>query len=161
MNINALRNYSEAQLLGQPHREKAIQKVRDGIACFESLQDALCDAEENIQRYTKSDFQKANFYEVVRDEVLLSLSRRTNMAAEKMQIGGIHYANKKVQPWHAMEAWMTREQFVGFLRGNAIKYLARCDDKGGIEDLKKARHYLDKLIEFHELSNTDVFHTKE
>ena len=44
---------------------------------------------------------------------------------------------------------MTREQFAGFLRGNAIKYLARCDDKGGVEDLKKARHYLDRLIELH------------
>lgn len=42
---------------------------------------------------------------------------------------------------------MTPEAFEGFLRGNAIKYLARCDDKGGLEDLKKARHYLDKLIE--------------
>lgn len=75
------------------------------------------------------------------------------MAAEDTQIGGTHYATKKVQPWHAMEAWMTRDQFAGFLRGNAIKYLARCDDKGGVEDLKKARHYLDKLIEFHECSN--------
>ncbi len=75
------------------------------------------------------------------------------MAAEDTQIGGNHYASKKVQPWHAMEAWMTRDQFAGFLRGNAIKYLARCDDKGGLEDLKKARHYLDKLIEFHECSN--------
>lgn len=45
---------------------------------------------------------------------------------------------------------MTKEQFSGFLRGNSIKYLARCDDKGGIEDLKKARHYLDKLIEINE-----------
>ena len=75
------------------------------------------------------------------------------MAAEDTQIGGTHYASKKVQPWHAMEAWMTRDQFAGFLIGNAIKYLARCDDKGGLEDLKKARHYLDKLIEFHECSN--------
>lgn len=46
-----------------------------------------------------------------------------------------------------MQAWMSAEQFKGFLRGNAIKYLARCDDKGGVEDLKKARHYLDRLIE--------------
>ena len=75
------------------------------------------------------------------------------MAAEDTQIGGTHYTTKKVQPWHAMEAWMTQDQFAGFLRGNAIKYLARCDDKGGVEDLKKARHYLDKLIEFHECSN--------
>jgi len=76
------------------------------------------------------------------------------MTAENTQIGGNHYTSKKVQPWHAMEAWMTRDQFAGFLRGNAIKYLARCDDKGGLEDLKKARHYLDKLIEFHEGANT-------
>lgn len=55
-----------------------------------------------------------------------------------------------IQPRHAMQAWMSREQFQGFLRGNAIKYLARCDNKGGIEDLKKARHYLDKLIEVSE-----------
>lgn len=75
------------------------------------------------------------------------------MAAEDTQINNTHYASKKVQPWHAMEAWMTRDQFAGFLRGNAIKYLARCDDKGGLEDLKKAQHYLDKLIEFHECFN--------
>ena len=50
----------------------------------------------------------------------------------------------------ALDAWMTREQFAGYLRGNVIKYLARCADKGGVEDLKKARHYLDKLIEFSE-----------
>lgn len=73
------------------------------------------------------------------------------MSANATQVGGDHYASKAVQPWEAMEAWMTHEQFSGFLRGNAIKYLARCDDKGGIEDLKKARHYLDKLIEFKEV----------
>lgn len=70
-------------------------------------------------------------------------------AAEKTQVGGDHYVAKAVQPWHAMAAWMSREQFVGFLRGNVIKYLARCDDKGGIADLQKARHYLDKLIELY------------
>lgn len=70
--------------------------------------------------------------------------------ASDMQIGGNHYTSKSVQPWAAMESWMTKEQFSGFLRGNSIKYLARCDDKGGIEDLKKARHYLDKLIEINE-----------
>lgn len=72
------------------------------------------------------------------------------MAAEETQIGGNHYASKKIQPWQAMEAWMSREQFTGFLRGNAIKYLARCEEKGGVEDLKKAKHYLEKLIEFRE-----------
>jgi hypothetical protein len=47
-----------------------------------------------------------------------------------------------------MESWFTPEQLAGFLRGNAIKYLARAGKKGdAIEDIKKAQHYLDKLIE--------------
>jgi len=67
--------------------------------------------------------------------------------ADGLQIGGDHYKSMGVQPWKAMESWMTPEQFAGFLRGNAIKYLARCDVKGGIDDIKKARHYIDKLVE--------------
>jgi hypothetical protein len=67
--------------------------------------------------------------------------------ANAQQYGGDHYVNMGVQPWKAMEAWMSTEAFAGFLRGNAIKYLARADKKGGVEDLKKARHYLDKLLE--------------
>ena len=65
------------------------------------------------------------------------------------QVAGDHYTAKTVQPWQAMEAWMTEEQFKGFLRGNVIKYVARYDDKGGKIDLEKARHYLDKLIEMY------------
>jgi hypothetical protein len=67
--------------------------------------------------------------------------------ADDLQVGGDHYKNMGVQPWKAMESWMTPEQFAGFLRGNAIKYLARCDAKGGIDDVKKAKHYIEKLIE--------------
>jgi len=70
--------------------------------------------------------------------------------ADSIQIGGDHYKKLVIQPWSAMESWMTEEQFIGFLRGNSIKYLARFEFKGGTEDLKKARHYLDKLIEVSE-----------
>lgn len=66
-------------------------------------------------------------------------------STDSMQIGGDHYKRLAVQPWAAMEAWMTPEQFEGYLLGNIIKYAAR--QKGDrLEDLKKARHYLDKLI---------------
>lgn len=65
------------------------------------------------------------------------------------QVGGNHYAAKHIQPWDAMRDWMTPDQFKGFLRGNVIKYIARCDDKGGIEDLRKAQHYLTVLIELY------------
>lgn len=64
------------------------------------------------------------------------------------QVGGTHYASKAIQPWAAMQAWLTPEQFEGFLRGNAIKYLARAGSKGPAkEDYQKAAHYLAKIIE--------------
>ena len=63
------------------------------------------------------------------------------------QVGGDHYASKDIQPWAAMQAWMTKEAFAGFLHGNCIKYLARYLDKNGVQDLKKCQHYLAKLIE--------------
>jgi len=65
------------------------------------------------------------------------------MPSSNRQIGGTHYVSMEVQPWDAMQAWMTQQEFKGFLRGNAIKYLARCNSKGGVEDIRKARHYIE------------------
>jgi len=67
--------------------------------------------------------------------------------ARTYQLGGNHYTNKKIQPWDAMQEWMSEEQFKGFILGNVIKYMARFQEKGGTLDLQKAKHYLDKLIE--------------
>lgn len=68
------------------------------------------------------------------------------MTANTKQIGGTHY-QKSIQPWDAMQAWMSQEEFEGYLSGNVIKYMARWRDKNGVEDLRKAQHYLAKLIE--------------
>lgn len=62
--------------------------------------------------------------------------------ANAIQHGGSHYTNKTIQPWDFIAA-----NNIGFLEGNAIKYLSRWRDKGGIEDIKKAIHYCEKLIE--------------
>lgn len=67
--------------------------------------------------------------------------------ASSYQVGGEHYKNKGVQPWTAMESWMSPEQFEGFLRGNVIKYIARYKDKDGLKDVYKAKHYLERLLE--------------
>ena len=74
------------------------------------------------------------------------------MKANDYMHGGTHYKELGVEPWDAMEAWMTPEQFQGFLLGSAIGYLARFNttgnpSKGGVTDIKKAAHYLQKLIE--------------
>lgn len=58
-----------------------------------------------------------------------------------------HY-NFDIQPWDYMESLFSEEGFCGFLEGNVIKYISRWRDKNGVEDLKKAQTYLNKLIEF-------------
>lgn len=58
-----------------------------------------------------------------------------------------YYKRGNVECFDAIAASMSLEGNLGFLKGNIIKYLWRYDQKGGIEDLKKARVYLDKLIE--------------
>lgn len=64
------------------------------------------------------------------------------MNANDVQTGGNHYVLKAIQPWDFIIA-----NNLGYLEGNIIKYVTRHKEKGGIEDLKKAQHYLQKLIE--------------
>jgi len=64
------------------------------------------------------------------------------MSANEVQYGGGHYKDKPIQPWDYIVA-----NELGYLEGNIVKYVSRWKDKGGVNDLRKARHYLDKLIE--------------
>lgn len=55
-----------------------------------------------------------------------------------------------------LEAWLPTEQYKGFLRGNALKYLCRVGKKDEtVQELKKARFYLDKYIEFEETNGNE------
>lgn len=58
-----------------------------------------------------------------------------------------HYNQGNIECIDALQACMSVEEFIGFCRGNAIKYLWRSSDKGGKTDLEKARWYLNKLID--------------
>lgn len=62
--------------------------------------------------------------------------------ANKIQHGGRHYKCNQIQPWDFIAA-----NNLGYFEGNIVKYVTRYQIKGGVQDLKKARHYLDKLIE--------------
>jgi hypothetical protein len=57
-----------------------------------------------------------------------------------------HYQGDKMQCIDAMEAMLSVDEFRGYLRGNVFKYQWRFREKGGVEDLRKARWYLDRLI---------------
>ena len=61
------------------------------------------------------------------------------------QIGGNHYSDMTIQPIEFIH-----KNNLSFIQGNVIKYVCRYKDKGGIEDLNKAKHYIDLLIEFEE-----------
>ena len=56
------------------------------------------------------------------------------------QVGGNHY-KRAHQPWEIIEEWN-----LNYWAGNVLKYLLRYPYKNGVEDLEKAKHYLEYLI---------------
>lgn len=61
-----------------------------------------------------------------------------------------HYGQGKIECIDYIEDFLTKEEYIGFLRGNIAKYLHRWRYKNGLEDLKKAQWYLDRLIKTQE-----------
>lgn len=68
-----------------------------------------------------------------------------SLSVNARQVGGTHYQKLDPAPWDVITAWG-----LGYLDGTALKYIARWKDKGGIEDLRKAIHFLQKKIEVEE-----------
>lgn len=66
-------------------------------------------------------------------------------SAFETQVGGSHYKEMAIQPLEFITA-----NNLDFVQGNVVKYVVRYKFKGGLEDLKKARHYLDMMIELQE-----------
>ena len=64
------------------------------------------------------------------------------MSAYKKQIGGSHYKDMVIQP-----ADFINKNKLLFSEGNAIKYICRHQSKGKLQDIKKAMHYLEMIIE--------------
>ena len=73
------------------------------------------------------------------------------MKAMDKQIGGDHYKQFKIEPIEFIE-----KNKLSFCQGNVIKYVTRFRDKNGLEDLKKAKHYIDLLIQLEYDTNTNI-----
>ena len=56
-----------------------------------------------------------------------------------------YYKNKSIETIDAMESQLTPDEFVGYLKGQVWKYLARHREKNGLEDIRKAKWYMDRL----------------
>ena len=78
-----------------------------------------------------------------RNDGLLFLLRAMKVSESlKEQVGGSHYKGFKIQPVEYCHA-----NGLGFLEGNVIKYVTRHKEKNGREDLLKARHFLNMLLD--------------
>ena len=64
------------------------------------------------------------------------------MSAYDKQIGGTHYRKMKIQP----SKFVTENKLL-YPEGSVIKYILRHQDKGGKEDLLKAMHFIEMIIE--------------
>jgi hypothetical protein len=74
-------------------------------------------------------------------------SELSNPSALSTQVGGDHYKNMgKYQPWEIIESLN-----LDFFEGSVLKYLLRWRKKNGVEDLRKAIHVLERMIEQHEV----------
>lgn len=71
----------------------------------------------------------------------------SNVSANDMQVGGTHYA-AGLQHWDLVE-----QHGLGYIEGCATKYVTRARKKNGLQDVKKAEHFVVKLLELHENSN--------
>ena len=69
--------------------------------------------------------------------------------ANTTQVGGGHYKGTTYQHWDFVICALDGR----YLEGNITKYVARWRKKNGLEDLRKARHYLTKLIEEYNIGN--------
>lgn len=66
----------------------------------------------------------------------------------KRQVSGDHYKTLGIQPLEVMQATLTPEEYVGFLKGNIIKYSIRQGRKEGSDDAGKAQHYQELLTQY-------------
>ena len=64
------------------------------------------------------------------------------MSSYDKQVGGNHYKDMAIQP----SEFINKNRIL-FAEGNAIKYICRHINKGGKQDLEKAKHYIDMIIE--------------
>ena len=64
------------------------------------------------------------------------------MSSYDKQVGGNHYKDMAIQP----SEFVNKNKML-FAEGNAIKYICRHNNKGGKQDLEKAKHYIDMIIE--------------
>ena len=115
--------------MGMTTPEEAVEKSVKRIEESKEDDNPFCELPEDVDE--ESDEDIADFLKEVENDSVYH---------------PVHYTQGGIECIEAIKASMTPESFLGFLKGNVLKYLWRYEKKNGVEDLQKARWYLDRLI---------------
>lgn len=127
--------------LGRPR--KKVELVDDErVQSATSITEDVEQAKKQIADATQESTDKIKLSQAV-DEMMEMVPDSINHPA--------HYTAGSIEVIDYLQEKMTPDMFEGFCVGNALKYLSRYRFKGGIEDLKKAEWYLNRIIEVKEV----------
>lgn len=115
-----------------------IEKVFPHTPSNNNSQQILEELTNNITEGVSSKIEKFDFNEKHYGDVVNTTQNNTSVLNNK------HYTDKKIQPLDYILA-----NNLDFCEGNIIKYISRYKQKNGMEDLLKAKDYLNTLIEKH------------
>jgi hypothetical protein len=129
--MNALPTEKETQVWQYlvQNRQATVEEVVEKLGYDHRFVQALFD------RISSENWRDGVFDTIFEDE-----------SANSIQVGGSHYKDMALQPWDVMEAMLTPEEFIGFLKGSLVKYALRQGKKDS-DDAGKGKHYIAKLKE--------------
>jgi predicted transcriptional regulator len=148
-----MREITELTDLKQHQVEFKVQKlIKEGIV-HKSV-----DRIDNAYLYTLTSYKELTPPVECSPVRLDNVIKHLNKQKERVNAGApiktsenvnspAHYNSGNVECIDAIESMLTKDEFIGFLRGNILKYQWRYKQKNGAEDLKKAQWYFDKLKE--------------
>ena len=122
-------------------RDYACADKNCGDCKHYDARDAYCGVKHE-SRFFRENSADCNDFEERQEETNMENAEQKHDAVNHPN----HYCKGGVECLDAIKAALG-DKYEGFLAGNVLKYVYRYPDKNGVEDCKKARFYLDKLIE--------------
>lgn len=124
--------------------------------CCECVCESLCTKikDKSLGRFLREckDYMEDHLAQPV--EATESIAEQTTCKSEHFDE---HYASSAIQPIEFMVANFTHEEMVGFLKGNIIKYIARCGKKDDpAKETAKIKRYSEWLKEYEATSTITI-----
>jgi len=127
---------------GRPLKIKAVQEPLD-VEEESSIQEVVAEVKEDVAKAAAESADRITIRQIIEEyEIPEPVPDNIEKPA--------HYTAGGIETINYIKVKLTPEQFEGFCIGSVIKYVSRYRFKGGLEDLKKAAWYLNKIISIKE-----------